>query len=51
MIIRKQPNQEPVSVAEFRRRSDAEGHLRVLKQTMPKAEFVIVFEYRKGIVG
>jgi hypothetical protein len=30
-------------IARFRRRSDAEGHLRILKQMMPNAEFAIAF--------
>jgi hypothetical protein len=46
-----QPDQQPLTVARFRRRSEAEGHLLVLKQKMPKAEFAIVFDYRKDAVS
>ncbi|NEO71289.1 hypothetical protein [Moorena sp. SIO3H5] len=32
-----------VVVARFRKRSDAEGHLKALKRLMPDAQFVIIF--------
>ncbi len=50
-IVHMQPDQQPLTVARFRRRSEAEGHLLVLKQKMPKAEFAIVFDYRKDAVS
>lgn len=31
-------------VARFRRRSDAEGHLKILKQLMPDVPFEIMFD-------
>lgn len=46
-IIRKQPDQQLLSVARFRRRSDADGHLHRLKQRTPNAEFAIMFESPK----
>lgn len=50
-IIRMQPDQKDVTVARFRRRSDAEGHLLVLKKMIPQIEFAIVFESGKNAVG
>lgn len=50
-IIRMQPDQKSVIVARFRRRSDAEGHLLVLKKMMPHIEFAIAFESGKNAVG
>jgi hypothetical protein len=44
IIIRKQPDQQQLIVARFRRRTDAEGHLRILKHMVANAEFAIVFE-------
>jgi hypothetical protein len=49
-IIRLQPDQEQVTVGRFRRRSDAEGHLRILQQTMPTAEFAIAFTSLKAAI-
>lgn len=43
-IVRLEPDEKRLTVARFRRRSDAEGHLRALKQVMPQAEFAIMFE-------
>ncbi|OLT60993.1 hypothetical protein [Moorena bouillonii] len=44
VIVRLLPNMQRVVVARFRNRSDAEGHLRRLRQLMPDAEFVIIFD-------
>lgn len=44
IIIRLQPNLQHVIVARFRRRSDAEGHLRILKRMLPQMQFVILFD-------
>lgn len=49
-IIRLQPDHEQITVGRFRRRSDAEGHLRILQQTMPNAEFAISFTSLKPAV-
>jgi hypothetical protein len=43
-IIRPFPNMHSLIVGRFRRRVDAEGHLRVLKQMMPTVPFEIMFD-------
>ena len=43
-IIRSFPNMRTLIVRRFRRRVDAEGHLRILKQIMPNIRFEIVFD-------
>ena len=43
-IIRPFPNMRTLIVGRFRRRVDAEGHLRILKQIMPNIRFEIVFD-------
>ncbi len=43
-IIRPFPNMRSLIVGRFRRRVDAEGHLRVLKQLMPTVPFAIAFD-------
>lgn len=43
-ITRVQPNHELTTIARFRRRSEAEGHLRIVQQFMPEAKFAIVFD-------
>ena len=43
-IIRPFPNMRSPIVGRFRRRIDAEGHLRVLKQMMPTVPFEIMFD-------
>jgi hypothetical protein len=43
-IIRPFPNMRTLIVGRFRRRVDAEGHLRILKQMMPSIPFEIVFD-------
>jgi hypothetical protein len=43
-IIRPFPNMRTLIVGRFRRRVDAEGHLRILKQIMPSVPFEIVFD-------
>lgn len=45
-IIRVRPNLRPITVARFRRYSDAEGQLLILKQMIPQAQFAIVFDCR-----
>lgn len=44
VIVRLLPNMQRVVVARFRKRSDAEGHLRRLRQLMPDVKFVIIFD-------
>ena len=36
-------NCKPIAVGRFRSRSDAEGHLQVLRRLMPGVEFAIAF--------
>jgi hypothetical protein len=43
-IVRLQGEVQHSTVARFRRRGDAEGHLSALKRMMPKAEFAIVYD-------
>jgi hypothetical protein len=43
-IIRCLPNAQTVIVDRFRRRSDAEAHLRVLRQINPDAVYEILFD-------
>lgn len=43
-IIRPFPNMRTQIVGRFRRRSDAEGHLRVLKQIIPGVPYAIMFD-------
>jgi len=43
-IIRPCPDMRTIIVGRFRRRVDAEGHLRILKQMMPSVPFEIVFD-------
>ncbi|HLP88558.1 MAG TPA: hypothetical protein VK184_08215 [Nostocaceae cyanobacterium] len=43
-IARLLPNMQRVIVGRFRSRSDAEGYLRCLRQLIPVASFVVVFD-------
>lgn len=43
-IVRLQSNLQHIIVGRFRRRGDAEGHLRILQRMMPELQFVIVFD-------
>ena len=42
-VIRPLPQSKQQVVARFRRRNDAQDHLRVLQQMAPMAEYSIVF--------
>ncbi|MEH1922216.1 hypothetical protein [Nostoc sp.] len=42
-IVRLKPNMQNQIVAHFRRRSDAEAHLQVLRRLIPGASFTIIF--------
>jgi hypothetical protein len=44
VIYRHLPNLQRLAVARFRRRNDAEEHLRIIKRLLPQAEFAIAFE-------
>ncbi len=44
IIVLLQPKLRNITVGRFRRRGNAEEHLRVLKQMMPEAKFSIMFD-------
>lgn len=46
-IVRQRPNLQQVIIARFRNRSDADGHLRFLRQHLPDGRFEVVFDTRK----
>jgi hypothetical protein len=37
------PNMQRMTVAQYRTRSDADGHLEIIHRLMPNAEFVVMF--------
>lgn len=43
-IIRLLPDLQRRVIARFRRRNDAEAHLRVLRQNAPRIQYEIVFD-------
>lgn len=43
-IVRSLPNLRQLIVARFRRRSDAEAHLRVIRRLIPHVTYQIVFD-------
>jgi len=43
-IARLLPTQQWIIVARFRSRSDADGHFKFLRQTIPQAQFEVVFD-------
>jgi hypothetical protein len=43
-IIRHLPDAKSMVVGRLRRRNEAEAHLQILKQLMPKASFSIIFD-------
>ncbi|AOW99524.1 hypothetical protein BJP34_08720 [Moorena producens PAL-8-15-08-1] len=51
VIVRLLPKMQRVVVARFRKRSDAEGHLKALKRLMPDAQFVIIFDLGNHPMG
>jgi len=44
VIYRFLPNLQRLTVARFRRRNDAEEHLRIIKRLLPQVKFAIAFE-------
>jgi hypothetical protein len=44
IVVRLLPNLQRVVVGRFRSWSDAEGHLRILKQLLPAARLALVFD-------
>jgi len=43
VLVRLLPNLQRVTVGQYRIRSDADGHLRIIRRLMPNAEFEVVF--------
>lgn len=43
-LVRCLPNMQKVIVERFRNSADAEGRLRILRETMPHIQFAVVFE-------
>ncbi len=43
VLVRLLPNMKRVTVGQFRSRSDADGHLVILRRLIPHAEFVVMF--------
>ena len=50
-IIRPQPNMQRIVVARFRRRTDAEAHLQILRQLLPTAPHTIIFDITPDTVN
>jgi len=48
-IARLLPNCQQTIIGRFRRRSDADGHLHCLRQLIPNASFVVVFDLQPDI--
>ena len=48
-IARLLPNMQRTIVGRFRSRSDADGHLQCLRQLIPHASFVVVFDLEPDI--
>ncbi|MCC5634729.1 hypothetical protein LC593_02470 [Nostoc sp. CHAB 5844] len=44
IVARLFPDMQRVTVARFRSRSDADGHVQSLRQLLPDANFVVVFD-------
>lgn len=42
-IVRLQPNMQNQVVTRFRRRTDAEAHLQVLRRLIPNVNFTLIF--------
>ncbi|HEY9634438.1 MAG TPA: hypothetical protein V6D14_13570 [Coleofasciculaceae cyanobacterium] len=43
VLVRLLPNMQQVTVGQYRNRSDADGHLEIIRRLMPNAEFVVMF--------
>ena len=43
VLVRLLPNLQRVTVGQYRNRSDADGHLQIIRRLMPNAEFEVVF--------
>jgi len=47
-VVRQSPNLGWIIIARYKSRSDAEGHLLLLRQRVPDIEFKVVFEVFDG---
>jgi len=43
VVVRLLPNMQRLTVGQFRTRSDADGHLQILRRLIPHAKFVVMF--------
>lgn len=43
-IIKPLPKMQRIIVARFRRRTDAEAHLKVLRRLMPEMKYILIFD-------
>ncbi|MEQ9357999.1 hypothetical protein [Coleofasciculus chthonoplastes] len=43
VLVRLLPKMQQVTVAQYRSRSDADGHLHILRRLMPNAQFLVMF--------
>lgn len=48
-IAKLMPNMQRTVVCRFRRRSDADGHLLCLRQLMPQASLLVVFDLQPDL--
>lgn len=44
IVVQLLPKMQRVVRGRFRRESEADGHLRVLRQNIPKSDFVVMFD-------
>lgn len=50
-VARVLPDEQRVTVARFRSRSDAEGRMRLMRQLAPDARFELVFDCQREIAA
>lgn len=43
VLVRLLPNMQRVIIGQYRNRSDADGHLEIIRRLMPNAKFVVMF--------
>lgn len=43
VVVRLLPNMQRLTVGQFRTRSDADGHLQILRRLIPNAKYVVMF--------
>ncbi len=44
VLVRLLPNMKRITVGQFRSRSDADGHLQIVRRLIPQAQFVVMFD-------